>query len=215
MRKLIFFLSILLLSVPAIFSTDEPTPAIQEQPVSEMGKTEHVILDTNLGTLEIVLYADKAPITVQNFLLYVDEGFYDGTLIHRVIRDFIIQGGGLTTEFVVKDVKDGIKNEATNGLKNRRGTIAMARTGVVDSATSQFYINLKDNPSLDHRNETAPAYGYAVFGEVLDGMAIIDKIASIPTGEKFLDPENKRGLYIDVPAETVIVKSIKRKTATP
>ncbi|MBN1878891.1 peptidylprolyl isomerase [bacterium] len=177
-----------------------------------MGKIEVVDIDTNQGTIELALYADKAPLTVQNFLGYAEEGFYDNTIIHRVIRDFIIQGGGLTAEFTVKPVKDAIKSEARNGLKNRRGTIAMARTGVIDSATTQFFINLKDNSSLDHRNDTVEGYGYAVFGEVIAGLEIVDRIAAIPTGEKLLDPENKRGLYVDVPVETVVVKTIKRKT---
>jgi cyclophilin family peptidyl-prolyl cis-trans isomerase len=177
----------------------------------EMGSISIVVMETNLGTVEIALFEEKSPITVANFLAYVDDGFYNGTIFHRVIKDFVIQGGGFTPEFSLKKTKERIKNEAKNGLTNKRGRIAMARTGIIDSATSQFFINLKDNAMLDHKNETVSGYGYAVFGEVIEGMDTIDLIGSVATGEKFMDPENKRGLYYDVPLETVVIKSIQRK----
>ena len=215
MRFLVSFLSLIATGLIGHVQAQEKAPSATEQVAIDTAKSDVVVLETSMGNIEIALFPDKAPLTVQNFLKYVDEQYYDGTLIHRVIKDFIIQGGGLASDFSVKTAKDSIKNEATNGLKNKRGTIAMARTGVVDSATSQFYINLKDNTQLDHRDDTPTGYGYAVFGEVISGMETVDRIASVVTGEKLLDPENKRGLYVDVPTEPVIVKSIRRKTVNP
>ena len=161
-----------------------------------------VVMKTNHGDISIRLFADKAPITVKNFLRYVDEGHYDGTIFHRVISNFMIQGGGFDKEFTQKKVHDPIKNEATNGLKNRRGTIAMARTSVVDSATAQFFINVKDNPFLDNKDTTPRGYGYAVFGEVIDGMDVVDAIKVVPT--------KRQGPHGDVPVETVEILSVKR-----
>ena len=184
---------------------------IMEQLEKEMGSINVVVIETNLGIIEIALFQDKAPITVSNFLKYVDDGFYDGTIFHRIVKDFIVQGGGFTPDFSLKKSKESIKNEAKNGLKNKRGRIAIARTGIIDSATSQFFINVKDNSMLDHKDATATGYGYAVFGQVIKGMDIIDQISSVPTGEKFMDPENKRGLYNDVPLDTILIKSISRK----
>lgn len=215
MRFLVSFLCLIATGLVGHVQAQEATPSATEQVAIDTAKSDVVVLETSMGNIEIALFPDKAPLTVQNFLKYVDEQYYDGTLIHRVIKDFIIQGGGLASDFTVKTAKDSIKNEAMNGLKNKRGTIAMARTGVVDSATSQFYINLKDNTQLDHRDDTPTGYGYAVFGEVISGMETVDRIASVVTGEKLLDPENKRGLYVDVPTEPVIVKSIRRKTVNP
>jgi len=143
------------------------------------GANPQVVLQTSLGQIKLELYANKAPITVRNFLRYVDEHFYDGTIFHRVIPGFMIQGGGFTREMRQKSTHDPIKNEA--GLKNLRGTIAMARTGVVDSATSQFFINTVDNLSLDHKNDTPGGFGYAVFGKVIDGMETAGKIAKVKT----------------------------------
>lgn len=163
----------------------------QEKPV--------VIIETNLGNITVELDAEKAPISVKNFLAYVDEEFYDGTIFHRVIKTFMIQGGGMTADMQRKPTKAPIKNEAANGLRNRKGTIAMARTNDVDSATSQFFINTVNNSFLDHKSTTPSEFGYAVFGEVIDGMDTVDKIASVQTGAN------------DVPAETVTIKTIKRK----
>ncbi len=157
-----------------------------------------VIMSTSKGDIKIELFKDKAPITVENFLAYVNDGFYNGTIFHRVIPNFMVQGGGFTPDFTQKPTKPPIKNEATNGLKNERGTLAMARTQVVDSATSQFFINLVDNSFLDNG---ARDYGYAVFGKVIDGMDVVDKIAAVKTGNK--------GMYGDVPQEDVVIESVK------
>jgi cyclophilin family peptidyl-prolyl cis-trans isomerase len=162
-----------------------------------------VVMDTNKGVIKIELWADKAPITVENFLRYTDNDFYDGLIFHRVIDGFMIQGGGFNPDMVQQSTYEPIKNEATNGEANDRGTIAMARTNVVDSATSQFFINLEDNAFLNHTAETPRGYGYAVFGEVIEGMDVVDAIASVATG-------NVRG-YGDVPNEPVIINSVSRE----
>lgn len=161
-----------------------------------------VVFSTNYGDFTLELYPDKAPITVENFLSYVDSGFYDGTIFHRVIPGFVIQGGGFTEDMQQKRTQAPIKNEADNGLKNLRGTLSMARTSDINSATSQFFVNLKDNAFLDHGSRD---FGYAVFAKVVDGMDVIDKIAAVPTGN--------RGGHQDVPREPVIVKSASRKQA--
>lgn len=163
---------------------------------------ELVVIETSAGEIKVELDDVKAPISVKNFLAYADKGYYNGTIFHRVIKDFMIQGGGLTAELTPKPNDAPIKNEATNGLKNKRGTIAMARTSVVDSATSQFFINLKDNDFLDHRDESTQGYGYAVFGTVVGGMEVVDRIGNAPTG--------MRNRFRDVPVETVTIKSVKR-----
>jgi len=154
-----------------------------------------------MGNIKIELYPDKAPITVKNFLDYVNSNFYNGTIFHRVINNFMIQGGGFTEDMHPKATKSPIKNEATNGLKNKRGTIAMARTMIVDSATAQFFINQKDNPFLDHRDNSMQGFGYAVFGKVIEGMDVVDKIASVQTGVR-------KG-FQDVPLTPVVIKSVR------
>lgn len=164
-----------------------------------------VLIDTNYGKITVELDEVKAPKSVANFLAYVDAKHYDGTIFHRVIKDFMIQGGNFSAEMVPKKTQKPIMNEAHNGLKNLRGTIAMARTGVVDSATSQFFINLKDNGFLDHRDKTVRGYGYAVFGKVVKGMEVVDKIGVTKT-HTF-----KR--FRDVPVETVVINSITRVAA--
>lgn len=161
-----------------------------------------VVIDTTYGAIKVELDEQKAPVSVRNFLAYADKGFYDGTIFHRVIKDFMIQGGGMTADLAPKPTDAPIKNEATNGLKNLRGTIAMARTNVVDSATSQFFINTKDNAFLDHRDTSPQGYGYAVFGKVVAGMEVVDRIGNAPTGV--------RNRFRDVPVETVTIKSVKR-----
>jgi cyclophilin family peptidyl-prolyl cis-trans isomerase len=155
---------------------------------------------TSKGVFTVQLFDKQAPISVENFLKYVDEGFFDGTIFHRVIPGFMVQGGGLTPDLKNKRGRASIKNEATNGLKNKRGTLAMARTNDVDSATSQFFINLVDNDFLDHKG--ASNYGYAVFGRVDSGMDVVDAIAGVKTGSK--------GMYQDVPVETVTIESVRR-----
>jgi peptidyl-prolyl cis-trans isomerase A (cyclophilin A) len=168
---------------------------------AEKSANPTVEIQTNLGTIEAVLYKDKAPITVENFLKYVQEKAYDGTIFHRVIKDFMIQGGGFDAKFNRRQTHNPIKNEADNGLKNERGTLAMARTSEVDSATNQFFINLKNNDFLDHGVRD---FGYAVFGKVTKGMDVVDKIAAVDTGAK--GPFGR-----DCPLQDVIITSIKIK----
>jgi peptidyl-prolyl cis-trans isomerase A (cyclophilin A) len=166
-------------------------------------KNPVVVMETSLGTIKIELNEEKAPITVKNFLTYVDEKFYDGTIFHRVIPDFMIQGGGFDQDLKEKPTHDKIKNEAGNGLKNDKGTIAMARTSDPDSATAQFYINLVDNPGLNRKPGKA---GYAVFGKVIEGMDVVEKIGEVETGIRNLDGHPSE----DVPLKNVVIKSIRR-----
>ena len=158
------------------------------------------VIETSMGTITLELDEAKAPATVANFAQYAKDGFYDGTIFHRVIDGFMIQGGGFTKDMNQKDTRAAIRNEAMNGLKNARGTIAMARTSVVDSATSQFFINLVDNDFLDFQNPTPQGFGYAVFGKVTDGMEVVDAIAKVRTGNV--------GYFQNVPAETVTIRKI-------
>ncbi|BCR02933.1 peptidyl-prolyl cis-trans isomerase A [Desulfuromonas versatilis] len=162
-----------------------------------------VIMETNKGDITIELDQEKAPESVKNFLRYVDEGFYSGTVFHRVIKDFMIQGGGFDGDLKRKETHPPIVNEAGNGLKNNRGTLAMARTGVVDSATSQFFINLKDNDFLNQRGRTPQEFGYAVFGKVVEGMDIVDMIGNART-------KRVNGLFQDLPEEQVLIKAVRR-----
>ena len=165
-----------------------------------------VTVKTNKGVIEIELFPDKAPESVKNFLAYVDAGHYDGTIFHRVIKDFMIQGGGFQPDGQQKPTKPPVKNEANNGLKNTRGTVAMARTAVVDSATAQFFINHADNEFLDFKSETPQGFGYCVFGKVTSGMDVVDAIAASAK------PETKAsGVFVDRPKDDVIIESIKRK----
>ena len=157
-------------------------------------------METNRGTITLELDDGKAPATVGNFIKYAKSGFYDGTIFHRVIDGFMIQGGGFTQAMDQKKTNAPIKNEASNGLSNKRGTIAMARTMIVDSATSQFFINLVDNGFLDYKGPDPRTYGYAVFGKVTDGMDVVDKIAKVKTG--FFGPHQ------NVPEQPVTIKSV-------
>ncbi|MCL6590091.1 MAG: peptidyl-prolyl cis-trans isomerase [Firmicutes bacterium] len=158
-------------------------------------------MKTSMGNITLELYPKKAPITVSNFLNYVKSHFYDNTIFHRVIANFMIQGGGFTPGLKQKNTNAPIKNEAGNGLKNLRGTIAMARTSIVDSATCQFFINVVDNPFLDHQNDTPNGFGYCVFGKVTAGMEVVDKIAQVST--------QTAGAFQDVPVKDVIIISVK------
>lgn len=185
-KKLLVLLIIVMACVP-LFSKQNPV----------------VVLKTSMGDIEIELYQDKAPVTVNNFLSYVDSGFYDGTIFHRVINNFMIQGGGMIPGLVEKKTSAPIRNEAGNGLSNLRGTIAMARTQDVNSATSQFFINVVDNRYLDFKNATPAGYGYCVFGKVIKGIDVVEKIKGVATG--------RRGYYDDVPVNDVVIISIKRK----
>jgi cyclophilin family peptidyl-prolyl cis-trans isomerase len=166
---------------------------------SEEDPHPRVRLVTTMGTITVELDREHAPLTVNNFLRYVDDGFYDGTIFHRVIPDFVVQGGGYDTDLQEKETRPAIRNEADNGLKNERGTIAMARTNEYDSATSQFYINLVDNETLDY---TTAGTGYAVFGRVIDGMSVVDRIAEVET-------EARDGMS-DVPVTNVILHRVDR-----
>jgi cyclophilin family peptidyl-prolyl cis-trans isomerase len=156
-----------------------------------------VLLSTSMGDIKVELYEKEAPETVKNFLSYVTDGFFDGTIFHRVIPGFMVQGGGFTPDMAQKETKAQIKNEATNGLKNDNGTLAMARTNVVDSATSQFFINVKDNDFLNHQGQAN--FGYCVFGKVVEGLDIVQQIEGVATGRK--------GGHDDVPLEPVTINS--------
>ena len=158
--------------------------------------------ETSHGGFTVELFPKEAPVTVENFLKYVDDGFFDGTIFHRIVPGFVIQGGGLTADFANKKTRAPIGNEAKNGLKNTRGSLSMARTNDINSATSQFFVNLKDNGFLDHGPRD---YGYAVFGRVTDGMDVIDKIAGVTTG--------RRKGYQDAPLEDVVIVSARRLEA--
>jgi peptidyl-prolyl cis-trans isomerase A (cyclophilin A) len=164
-------------------------------------KNPIVLMQTNLGKIKLELFAREAPLSVKNFLDYTTGGFYDGTVFHRVIPNFMIQGGGFTADMKQKKTNAPLKNEADNGLKNLRGTIAMARTMIIDSATSQFFINVVDNAYLDHSDKTTKGYGYAVFGTVIEGMDIVDKIAAVRTGVL--------GGFPNVPLPPVVIESMK------
>ncbi len=164
-----------------------------------------VRFETSLGNFTVELFQKEAPVSVENFLRYVDDKFFDGTIFHRVIPGFMIQGGGMEPGMGQKDTREPIVNEAKNGLKNSRGTLAMARTNDVNSATAQFFVNLKDNDFLDHKPGSSSTYGYAVFGRVTEGMDVIDKIARVKTG-------SRRG-HQDVPVEDVVVTSASRVDA--
>lgn len=161
-----------------------------------------VRIDTNLGSISLALYPDKAPKTVENFLFYAREGFYVGTIFHRVIPSFMIQGGGFDQALVQKPTNQPIINEAANGLKNEIGTIAMARTSDPHSATSQFFINVANNSFLNYSSPTAQGYGYTVFGKVIEGMDIVNKIAALPTGPRGI-------LAKDVPKDMVVIKAVE------
>lgn len=169
--------------------------------MAEQAKNPVVAMTTNLGSIRIELDGEKAPATTQNFLDYVNDGFYDGLIFHRVIPGFMIQGGGFDAQMKQKGTKAPIKNEAANGLQNQIGTIAMARTNVVDSATAQFFINVKDNDFLNHRSASADGFGYAVFGRVIEGMDVVQKIEKVKTANS--------GFHQDVPVEPVLIQSVR------
>jgi cyclophilin family peptidyl-prolyl cis-trans isomerase len=171
-----------------------------------------VIIETSMGNIEVELDREKAPVTVANFLGYVKDKFYDGTVFHRVMGNFMIQGGGFGPDLKEKKTKDPIKNEATNGLTNAVGTIAMARMQGKDTAASEFFINVVDNAqSLDHKNKSDVGYGYAVFGHVVSGMDVVNKIKDVKTGKKTGEIQGQNVELDDVPVETVTIKSIREK----
>jgi peptidyl-prolyl cis-trans isomerase B (cyclophilin B) len=161
-----------------------------------------VKLTTSMGAITIELDEAKAPISAENFLKYVDSGHYDGTIFHRVIDGFMVQGGGFTKDMKQKPVQATIKNESTNGLKNRNYSLAMARTSVRDSATSQFFINVKDNDFLDYSGESPQGWGYAVFGKVVEGTDVVDRIRKVPT--------SNTGMHQNVPTTAVVIEKAER-----
>ncbi len=190
MRTLILS-ALLCLSATSSFATENK----MSQPVSSSNKIK---LTTSLGAIIVQLNTEKAPVSSANFLTYVNEGFYNGTIFHRVIKGFMAQGGGFDTAFKQKEVHASIKNEADNDLKNNRATLAMARTNDPNSATAQFFINLKDNAFLDHTSPTSSGWGYAVFGEVVEGMDVVDAMATQATGNK--------GGHQDVPKTDIVIE---------
>jgi cyclophilin family peptidyl-prolyl cis-trans isomerase len=182
----------ILLTIPLLVSS---LSLAQDNPI--------VVIQTNKGAITVELWADKAPISVENFLRYTDNSFFDGMVFHRVIPGFMIQGGGFSPDMVQKSTYDAIKNEASASVPNDRGTLAMARTNVVDSATAQFFVNLVDNDFLNHTDETQRGFGYAVFGEVIEGMDVVDTIAKVETA-------TTKG-FQNVPTEPVVITSAKRQ----
>jgi cyclophilin family peptidyl-prolyl cis-trans isomerase len=202
-QKLLISLSVLslVLSVACGGGSAPPAKPAKEEAPADVITHPVVEMRTSLGTIKIELYPDKAPKTVENFLGYAREGFYDGTIFHRVIPGFMIQGGGFTPDLSEKEARAAIENEAANGLKNVRGTIAMARTGDPHSATAQFFINGKDNPFLDYKESTRTGYGYAVFGKVVEGLDVVDQIEKVSTGS--------RNGYDDVPVDNVVIESVR------
>jgi len=200
MSRLISTLALALLFSAAAWAQDE---AATEEASQQESNAVTVILKTNMGDITLELDADKAPISVENFVQYVNDGFYDGTIFHRVINGFMIQGGGFTTDMEKKETRAPIKNESDNGLSNAIGTISMARLPQPDTATAQFFINVGDNTRLDFVNAAGtPKWGYAVFGKVTDGMGVVDGIKSVPTGP--MGP-----FSTDAPQELVIIETAR------
>ncbi len=195
-------LALLTLALLPAFAFAEPSSDEKNSPVPVVAKASRVKFTTNQGVIVIELNDEKAPISVKNFLSYVEKKHYDGTIFHRVIDGFMIQGGGFTEDMTEKASGPGIKNEASNGLKNGRGTVAMARTSDPNSATAQFFINVKDNAMLDSPNPDG--HGYAVFGKVVEGMDVVDKIKAVKTGT------HSSG-HDDVPIEAVKVESVVKQ----
>ena len=200
MLKSLLFAAALTLPL-AVFAQDTAPAPTESKPATSADKPR-VVLKTNQGDIVLELDKRSAPITVDNFMKYVKSGHYDGTIFHRVIDGFMIQGGGYTPELVGKATRQPIMNEGPNGLKNTRGTIAMARTNDPHSATAQFFINVADNAALDHIATTdSRSWGYAVFGKVVDGMGVVDKIKAMPT--------KKEGMMENLPVETVVIEKVE------
>lgn len=198
-----FLISILLGATLATTGCGAKEPgkqSVSTEPAAGAPANPKVLIETSKGNITVELFAGKAPLSVENFLAHVKTGFYDGTVFHRVIPGFMIQGGGMLPDMTEKSRGAPIKNEANNGLKNLRGTLAMARTGEPHSATSQFFINVADNYFLNHRGESFEGWGYAVFGQVLSGMEVVDAIVAVPRGD--------RGMHQDVPMEPVVMTKV-------
>ena len=197
MLALVFFLQT---SVPPTAGMQTPAPPTAA-PLEPAAGNEVVVISTSLGDVTVELFKDKAPVSVANFLSYATEGFYTGTIFHRVVSGFAVQGGGFTPTMVEKMTRPPIQNEATNGLRNVRGTVAMARTQSLRSATSQFYFNVSNNADLDHQGFSPKDFGYAVFGRVLSGMDVVDRISRVPT-------HASAGME-DVPVDPVTITGVK------
>jgi cyclophilin family peptidyl-prolyl cis-trans isomerase len=187
-----------LIALASVLAASSQGAAMEEKDLNPS-----VIIETTIGNVTVELYQDKAPKTVANFLEYVKAGYFNGTIFHRVIKGFMIQGGGLTADMKSKPARSPIENEAPNGLKNVRGTVAMARTGEIHSATSQFFINTVDNSFLDHRSKSPDKFGYCVFGKVTSGMDVVDKIESVQTETK--------GMYQNVPTKPILITDVRLK----
>jgi cyclophilin family peptidyl-prolyl cis-trans isomerase len=192
---LLSILALFLLQAPASAPAPAPAPALEPAPGHSVA-----VIHTTYGDVTVELFNDKAPVSSENFLEYAKDGFYAGTVFHRVVRDFVVQGGGYTPELVEKATRPPIQNEATNGLRNLRGTVAMARTRNLRSATAQFFFNVANNRELDHQGFTPMDFGYAVFGRVLSGMDVVDRIARLPTRDT--------GGMEDVPTELVAITGV-------
>ncbi len=198
MKQVCLLLVLSMMSLASLCFSSTPK---DQQPMTDKQKNPIVLIKTTQGDIKVELYADKAPLSVKNFLQYVNEGFYDHTIFHRVIEGFMIQGGGFTKDMQQKTTHATIKNEAENGLSNKAGTLAMARTSDVNSATAQFFINTVDNPFLDFKGKSSSAYGYCVFGKVIEGMDVVNKIKKVKTANK--------GPFENVPVETVEIIEAK------
>lgn len=200
-RFSIFLFSLtMVLGVAACDASEPGKQTVSTQPEAGQPANPRVLIETSKGDITLELFARNAPVSVNNFLGYVHSGFYNGTVFHRVIPGFMIQGGGMLPDMSEKPRGTPIRNEANNGLKNLRGTLAMARTGEPHSATSQFFINVADNSALNHRGESFEGWGYAVFGKVTAGMDVVDAIAAVPRGNL--------GMHQDVPREPVVMKRV-------
>jgi peptidylprolyl isomerase/peptidyl-prolyl cis-trans isomerase B (cyclophilin B) len=200
-RFSIFLLSLtMMLGVAACGASEPGKQTVSTQPAAGQPANPRVLIETSKGNITLELFVRNAPVSVENFLGYVKAGSYDGLVFHRVIPDFMIQGGGMLPDMSEKPKGTPIRNEANNGLKNLRGTLAMARTGEPHSATSQFFINVADNHALNHRGESFEGWGYAVFGKVTGGMDVVDAIVAVPRGN--------HGMHQDVPREPVVMKRV-------